>query len=404
MKIIDISRAAVGRMRLANGAFATGFLAFIIVTVGLANLGEGQWVLPLFFFAVAVVLVFAAREMRRGSRVASLISGVILAAFLLLGVAGGLSVIHVVLLLLLVFFVVQGIRGAFALGVVRKNLQGKAGFTPKVSYKPRQPMIVTGLLALAALALLGGVVLIARSVLERFVPTLGELFPPRLDIQFLLTMTGLGLLSLSSWSFTRARRHLAASVSEIRARDSRAPILLLRSFGDDMIGVFEGYRPSFGRRRSKSFEEVLTEHLWEIGPVIAIGRPGESLPRLGAAREYISNQDWQARMAEMAASAQRIVLIVGRTDGILWEIRKLLSTGFLGRTILVFPPILPEELRNRWEAVSKELGMGDACAVPVDQTLLLAFPTASESICVVGKRKRGNYYQEALRFAAGNGK
>jgi len=137
-----------------------------------------------------------------------------------------------------------------------------------------------------------------------------ELLPP--EMRWIYELVGYGfagkfavngaafvLFALSGAAYTRARRHVRASVSKVRARDTRAPVLLLRSFGDDMtaIDVRDFKIPLF--RQFPTFEETLTDHLWEFGPVVAIGRPGEPVPLLGAAREYVANEAWQARVAEL---------------------------------------------------------------------------------------------------------
>jgi hypothetical protein len=33
-------------------------------------------------------------------------------------------------------------------------------------------------------------------------------------------------------------------------------------------------------------------------PVIAVGKPGETLPELGAARMYVGHEDWQRTLLE----------------------------------------------------------------------------------------------------------
>jgi hypothetical protein len=40
---------------------------------------------------------------------------------------------------------------------------------------------------------------------------------------------------------------------------------------------------------ARTLEDVVEIALRQFGPVVAIGRPGESLPPTGAAREYVRN-------------------------------------------------------------------------------------------------------------------
>ena len=48
----------------------------------------------------------------------------------------------------------------------------------------------------------------------------------------------------------------------------------------------------------------MVAHLGGVGPVLAIGRPGEKLAHLGAARLYVSDDDWQNVAHRLMASAQ----------------------------------------------------------------------------------------------------
>ena len=124
-----------------------------------------------------------------------------------------------------------------------------------------------------------------------------------------------------------ARSMLYPSADELVLIDKRAPIVLLRSFGDDEL-YFEREKSDFvsrslyrkrpalfqrakaieefmaryffpsarsglekpGRRVVKGrFEIVIHKQLEAFGPVLAIGRPGEKRPVLAAARKYVSD-------------------------------------------------------------------------------------------------------------------
>ena len=56
----------------------------------------------------------------------------------------------------------------------------------------------------------------------------------------------------------------------------------------------------------------------EIGPFVALGRPGELLPEIGA-RTYTSNDEWQSRVLNLMSRAKLIVLRAGDTPSFLWE-------------------------------------------------------------------------------------
>ena len=46
--------------------------------------------------------------------------------------------------------------------------------------------------------------------------------------------------------------------------------------------------------------------------------------------------------------ARAIVLVAGRTEGVGWELRKIVQLDLLGKLILLLPPVELKELRARW--------------------------------------------------------
>jgi hypothetical protein len=73
----------------------------------------------------------------------------------------------------------------------------------------------------------------------------------------------------------------------------------------------------------RSAEQIVTELVAPLGPVVAIARPGERLPALGAAR--ISTDEWKDRVIRLMECARLVVLQVGLTPGFLWEMNTALD-------------------------------------------------------------------------------
>lgn len=116
----------------------------------------------------------------------------------------------------------------------------------------------------------------------------------------------------------KARRALQA----LRA-DRRSPVLYLRSFESDALDHFEARS---GLSTSATTKEVdLVSRFERIGPVLAIGRPGENLAQLGSARLYVADDDWQTIARRLMASARFVVIRAGNTPGIRWELARALS-------------------------------------------------------------------------------
>ena len=159
---------------------------------------------------------------------------------------------------------------------------------------------------------------------------------------------------LGDWQTTAAlARQTALDVEAHRqrligetSRERSAPVLYLRSFADDERA---------GRRHGElTEEEHLVKALAWIGPLVAVGRPGEELPRVGAQRIYISDDVWQARVTELMATARLVVLRTGTGEGFNWEIAHAVATLPPERFLLVVDH--RRELRQVLDAIAKGTG------------------------------------------------
>ncbi len=96
--------------------------------------------------------------------------------------------------------------------------------------------------------------------------------------------------------------------AEISRSGSRRPILYLRSFSLDQKLARRSWLERFlGTVPLKNDEQMITSLLKKIGPVVAIGRPSEKLPALGAARFYVSHELWQAKVADVVKESQLVL-------------------------------------------------------------------------------------------------
>jgi hypothetical protein len=82
-----------------------------------------------------------------------------------------------------------------------------------------------------------------------------------------------------------------------------------------------GYRAAF--TTVKTTEEDLVDQLIQCGPVVAIGKPGEKLQTLGAARMYVDDAEWQAVVLGLIKKAGLIILRPGRSAGFWWEVKQV---------------------------------------------------------------------------------
>jgi hypothetical protein len=98
------------------------------------------------------------------------------------------------------------------------------------------------------------------------------------------------------------------------ADDTRAPILYLRSFEADQWDEMSYMQTS------ASDETRLVTALASFGPVLAIGRPGDRLGHIGAARLYVGQTEWQDVVRRIAPMTGLVVVRAGGTPGLGWEL------------------------------------------------------------------------------------
>lgn len=139
-------------------------------------------------------------------------------------------------------------------------------------------------------------------------------------------------------------------------------VLFLRAFDDDDVTIrapFGGIgpeRPAFPGGWVRIEEYVATLAVGE-GDFVAIGRPGEGLPELGAARTYWADDEWQSAVSEIAHRCRAIVMIAGSSAGVSWEIQELQRLGVLHKTIVFYPPDTETGSRERHLRLRQSLGL-----------------------------------------------
>ena len=202
---------------------------------------------------------------------------------------------------------------------------------------------------------------------------------------FSVLLLGAGLYFLRMWK----RSVESLTVEEALQQDTRPPILYLRPFKADKIRfsswrqrrvaaakflafvayiLFVGwlvalvlglYRLMTGQSdvdalasTKPSAEEFLVSLLDPLGPVIAIGRPGEKIPPVGAARMYLGDE-WKDVVQDLLKQSQLILMFAGTTNHFGWELQRVFQNDPFVPTIL----ILPFFQRYRQPEVDRFVGM-----------------------------------------------
>jgi hypothetical protein len=173
-------------------------------------------------------------------------------------------------------------------------------------------------------------------------------FWPSWQVTFLGIIVFLLVIPLSFWlcfALSRKLRRYARwrallSVDEARLADPRSPVLFLRSFDDDQVSLAQTNTPWLVRFFDPSavagtLEELLLREFAYLGPVVAIGKPSDELPPLGAARKYCRGEKWQEVVGSLMDEALLIVVGVGHSEGLTWEIEVIRRKGLLPKTVFV---------------------------------------------------------------------
>lgn len=155
---------------------------------------------------------------------------------------------------------------------------------------------------------------------------------------FVSTVIGLPVMVASSIFFVRAARARQPSIAEVRTQDPRRPVLLLRSFRDDRLMAPQ-------RRRyflwdinvARRFEQAIAGSFQTLGPLIAVGEPGEKLPQIGAARAYLPDREWQDAVLGWIEESLLIVMIAGSTQWIQWELHRILEKNRSQHLVILVP-------------------------------------------------------------------
>ena len=217
----------------------------------------------------------------------------------------------------------------------------------------------------------------------------------------LIMITGITLGVAGSAAVKFGRMVMQPSARKAMSRDLRESVLWLRAFRDDAASVAD--RDDSGSYEERSLEEILTFELWYYGPVITIGAPGDRLPRLGAARAYFADSEWQNAVMHWMSSARLIVVVVGTTDWLRWEVEHLIRGDHLPKLLFVFPPDTASKRAARWLNTIRPFealdGYQELSAVDVSLARIGFFKGGDTFVLLTDVAKDNVAYEVALRLA-----
>jgi hypothetical protein len=204
-----------------------------------------------------------------------------------------------------------------------------------------------------------------------------------------------------------ARRHSLISAAAAMLADPRKPVLFLRSFSDDQISLSKAKIPWLQRFVDPgavvgTLEELLVSEYADVGPVIAIGKPSDDpddLPPLGAARQYCQGTEWQEMVRSLMQASALIVVGVGQSAGLAWEITTIRAGNLLTKTVFVFPPDFAKD-RSMLQDLCTKLDLSEMPQFRSDQAVIsVSFLAVGRPQLLLSSRVTETVYQIAIRAA-----
>jgi hypothetical protein len=122
--------------------------------------------------------------------------------------------------------------------------------------------------------------------------------------------------------------------------------------------------PAVYADRLTTEEEQLRDALQPFGDLVAIGKPGESLPTPGAAKQYAADDEWKGIVTDKMKKAPLVVIKAGSSEGLRWELREAIRILDPKRLLILINSMKKKEYQN-----FKQFA---------DQILEVKFPTFEE--------------------------
>jgi len=163
----------------------------------------------------------------------------------------------------------------------------------------------------------------------------------------LLIISFIGMKLAAAMQST-ARKIGGMTVSDALKHTSGRFILYLRPFHADSVILPKPRLPLFSQFLTfRPFPVRIEEELFDVAdgflPLIAVGAPGGSATSGDRAhREYLAGSIWRTYVTEKLDRADSIVIVIWNTEGIRWELSRVLTSTYVTKTLLLFHPSAKE--------------------------------------------------------------
>ena len=176
--------------------------------------------------------------------------------------------------------------------------------------------------------------------------------------------------SITAFCFLLITSFLAKDGAAALQNDTRRPVLYLRSFKSDE-SVWRGWVDYYFKNGTA--EGALVRVMRAIGPVVALGPPGEKLPPFGAARFHIGHDNWQSLVKAVEVEAALVVLRIGLTESFWWEVKYLTETSAPEKIVIYLPPQDHREVYSQFCSKVNDILPKPLPARLADNALIVSF-------------------------------
>lgn len=161
-----------------------------------------------------------------------------------------------------------------------------------------------------------------------------------------MVVVGIALTVAGVWAIYRGRQHSTPVLGSLRELTPNERIVLfLRSFNDDSVFAqsaatrFRGLGPALWSDTTtaadvRTEEQQIAAAVAPFGRMVALGSPDDSLPALGAARAYASDDTWRSEVFAALGHAECVVLAAGSSRNLAWEVDQVVRADCPARLVL----------------------------------------------------------------------
>jgi hypothetical protein len=175
----------------------------------------------------------------------------------------------------------------------------------------------------------------------------------RMALQYFLLLV---IIPGGTFLLRRGRQYAAQASAKSIITDSKSHVLYLRAFRSDTSTLKQAFNLNVHGLlwAYKSEEEQLAGVLVPFGELIAIGRPGESLPTPGATRIYTSDEEWKDVVKRQIQAAQLVVIRAAAGENVFWELTQAVKIINPQKLLILFLDMKAREyelFRTRAESI-----------------------------------------------------